>query len=1024
MATSFDDQATMIPGSDGEPSRPANSAQFPFPINPRYQAIELIGHGSSGAVYRAYDQQLKREVAIKFIHRSQRLERQRLLAEGRVLAQFSHPNICRVYEVAEEGYAVYMVMSLIKGQTLDHWREHFSQRQLLACLVQICDAIAEAHRKDILHCDIKPSNIVIQPDVTPLSAVLVDFGIADSQHYASASGIGTEHYMAPERFEPNCQPTRAIDMYALGATMRVLLTGAHDSDGLAQLPTDLRLIITHCLQPNPDQRYSDAAALASDLRAYLDRRPISLRKGLAYRTTRMWQRHRWLRVTSVSAAGIALAAVVGLGFYQAEMQQRQYEQAQLHAEVTRLEGRIDSIYRSPPHAAAAELAAMRAAAERWIEQSAHLPQWMAARHYAAAGVILARMGYHNQAHAALLEAWALGERSDTTAMALASVHQSLFTIAQSQALNLPSASQREAAVDQAHREFRQPALDYLNQVNHSELPTDYLRAMRAYLEGDEAQARRILITGSFPAWFYQHHDFHLNLLQRQMIAVLLGRAEDDIVALYDELQQLSARLLSFTPSSSANYITLASVYNQLKITKPSALPYADSDYLARVDTLIAVVSTLDPEHPHYHLNMGSLLIRQLSTQPSEQVRATITRATRHYELAIRYARQRDLPERTRTVIYSAYLNAIRAASTELANLGFSTASLQQRYQEISQRIPSKHQGAQFHLGEARRYRHLAQQGIAAERDHHWQLAVDSARTAHAIAPNIPTIQANLGLELSQRAVYLPNTQALPILHEAIEHFEASLQQVGQNPAIFYNYAYTSFRVAKRMAHTDPNYERVHSEVYALFKKGMAEFPNIDFFNQLAADMVLYNPPPELAQLSAIERAEFALDLIANSSQINPGLSHIRNLVAHEQLWRLRQTPENLTRLRELLHTTFNAQYRRAYPVSTAFVLLHRDALDAEFDEYLETWVQQIPDAPALRDISLTPQLLGALVSALLQQDTEDLELVCAELSQRDLGNLLPVSDWYLASRTSAVAQRFGIERCSAPQSMHRSVNSL
>src|SRR5690554_7427448 len=101
MTPPYDDQATYVPGSpdasDRAQARQYNKTRFPFEINSRYRCIELLGEGTSGAVYRAYDTQLQREVAIKFIHDGMLQERKRLLAEGRVLAHLDHHNICKVY---------------------------------------------------------------------------------------------------------------------------------------------------------------------------------------------------------------------------------------------------------------------------------------------------------------------------------------------------------------------------------------------------------------------------------------------------------------------------------------------------------------------------------------------------------------------------------------------------------------------------------------------------------------------------------------------------------------------------------------------------------------------------------------------------------------------------------------------------------------------------------------------------------------------------------------------------------------
>ena len=188
----------MAPGQ-GPSTPPENS--FPHAIDARYRCLGILGKGSSGSVYKAFDSQLQREVAIKFIHRREHEERTRLLNEARVLAQLEHPHICKVYEVAEEGEAVYLVMSFVNGPHLNVWREQFSDRQLVQTIADVAGALHSAHLQGIVHCDVKPSNIVLRQNKDAVQAVLVDFGIAHGGIYsATLSGVGTQHYMAPERF--------------------------------------------------------------------------------------------------------------------------------------------------------------------------------------------------------------------------------------------------------------------------------------------------------------------------------------------------------------------------------------------------------------------------------------------------------------------------------------------------------------------------------------------------------------------------------------------------------------------------------------------------------------------------------------------------------------------------------------------------------------------------------------------------------------------------------------------------------
>jgi predicted Ser/Thr protein kinase len=566
--TPSDDQPTFEPGGSTQVVSP--SAQFPYAINTRYRCIELIGHGSSGAVYRAYDEQLHRDVAIKFIHRENHDERSRLLAEGRALAQFDHPHICNVYEVVEENNTVYMVMSYINGRHLSEWRQQFSHAQLIEFAIQVSAALSKAHHKGIIHCDVKPANIVLQERPgESAQAVLVDFGVAHTTHSSAASGGGTKHYMAPERSTSAPAALHpAIDIYAMGATLRLLLTGSHEDSGLRRLPKDLRLIIKKCLQSDPALRYQDMQQLHSDLVAVRDTHPISLRRSLTYRLQRLWQRSSWFRWTStgtfISAAALLLVAVL----YQGHMHNRQMEEVQIRERVAHLENRIEAIHRSPIHDKAAEIDTLYSEALSWIEQAQSQPDWLAAANYAAAGRILLQLSRDEDAYKALLKAWQLGERSDTTAMALARIHTRLYMTAMAQAHNLSDPDARAQGVAKAHDNHRLPALAFFDEVSRTGLPRDYTRAMQLYLQGEESAAVRQLRHGRFPDWFYRHHELALRLLSRHMFDALTGRGEGDPDAILDALEYHAEAMYQWAPSRAQTYQRMARVYNELDIHRP------------------------------------------------------------------------------------------------------------------------------------------------------------------------------------------------------------------------------------------------------------------------------------------------------------------------------------------------------------------------------------------------------------------------------------------------------------------------
>lgn len=1018
MASSYDDQVTFIPDSSdssGHAQPPDyRRSSFPFTINSRYRCIEIIGKGSSGAVYRAYDTQLQREVAIKFIHRDMLQERKRLLAEGRVLAHLEHPNICHVFEVAEEGEAVYLVMSLIRGQQLTHWRDNLSQRQHIELIAQVCDAVAEAHRRGIVHCDIKPGNIVIQEDVSPLTAVLIDFGIADSRHNATASGAGTQHYMAPERFDLSTPLTPAIDIFALGATLRMLLTGSHSNAGLETLSKDLRLIIEHCMAVDPAKRYQSAALIAQDLRAFLAHEPISLRSGVGYRTARLWQRSLWLRNTlwvSVSLAGVLLLAAV---VYHTNLQERQIEQIRLHEQVTSLESQIDAVYRSPLHDASKSLAELDDYTQAWMRRAETLPGWLAATHLAAAGRVQVKLGNIALAQQALTKAWELGERSDSTAMALAIVYRYLYTEARAHAFNLPSAQAREQALADAHQYQRLPALAYLESVEHSTLPRDYILAMRYFLEGDELRAITLLQTGDFPSWFYERYLLELQLVIHKLNPILLRRQTGDAEPLIARLQELDSTLQAYIPSSASLSSALASVYlnmgNYLPADPSSQAPKWSSRALEHIERGLEA----NPAHPQLHRYMGSYLAKPSIIVSAEFPESTIRRAIRHYELAIRYGKQQDLEPRAMTAIYASYYGQLRTMQTTLINLGLSTQSMFHRSQVIGERIPSASQGAAFHLNASRDYRYMAQHSHANEREQFWQMSLDAAQASYQIAPTIPTIQANFGIALFNRAIYLADAQAQPMLEEAISHLGQAWQAMPSNMAIKYNYARAWLALGMR-SDPDTAAEAIERATEHL-KNGMEKYPDIDFFNHLYSDTLLFRPSLMAQQLEPLARVDEVKAVLDASSDANPGLGQVRYVLQAYQRWRLTADPADFTTLMTTIQQTAEHEHLRAYPYAAAVLFwvggdhleLHRDLVTR--------FVEGTPSTPIERDTDPMFRLLRELNHSMRQGvASERLVNLCEELRMQPFWGYHPEDKWQLAARLAQVAERDFALRCLADE---------
>ncbi|WP_254507511.1 serine/threonine-protein kinase [Anatilimnocola floriformis] len=284
-----------------------------------YVLQEELGRGGMGVVFRARQESLGREVAIKMILRGElarQAERERFQAEAQAAAKLDHPGIVPVYEVGEINGRPYFSMKFIRGTTLAQRLAEgpMPSREAAKLLVTVARAIHFAHEKGVLHRDLKPSNILIdeqgQPHVT-------DFGLAkqisDEPSLTKTGAIlGTPAYMAPEQAAGNRgQVGPQSDVYSLGVVLYHMLTGRPPFQGASPVETvlmvleqdpvpprmlnqhadrDLEMICLRCLQKPTDLRYATAAGLARDLDAFLNDESISARSGRFAQVLAGWMR--------------------------------------------------------------------------------------------------------------------------------------------------------------------------------------------------------------------------------------------------------------------------------------------------------------------------------------------------------------------------------------------------------------------------------------------------------------------------------------------------------------------------------------------------------------------------------------------------------------------------------------------------------------------------------------------------------------------------------------------------------------
>ena len=265
----------------------------------KYEILEVLGRGGMGVVYRAVDRQIGREVAIKTLTQGVAGDREmlaRFYEEGRKTGRLNHPHIVTVYDLGEENEIPYIVMERVEGDSLDKIIARdipFTMMDRLRIIEETCAALGYAHSNNVIHRDVKPANIFVQPDG---KAKLLDFGIArlerrsqDISLTRTGHIIGTVPYMAPERLRDKMIDGRS-DIFSIGVVLHQFITGQLPFSGedyvlmqkilnephpplrnyYANCPEGLQDIVDRALAKAVDDRYQTAEEMAADLRTVID----------------------------------------------------------------------------------------------------------------------------------------------------------------------------------------------------------------------------------------------------------------------------------------------------------------------------------------------------------------------------------------------------------------------------------------------------------------------------------------------------------------------------------------------------------------------------------------------------------------------------------------------------------------------------------------------------------------------------------------------------------------------------------
>ena len=569
------------------PSQPISTT----PPETRYQLDRLLGSGGMGQVYRAYDQELGRIVAIKFLHSEHPGSVERFIREARTQAQVDHECVCKIYDVGVYEGKRFISMQYIEGGTLQQ-AAALPLEEKIRLMIDICWGLHAAHRVGLIHRDIKPANILVERTETGrLHPYLMDFGLAREveEEGLTMTGmvVGTPAYMSPEQAAGEVHRIdRRSDVFSLGVTFYELLTGFLPFTGESpveimfkimedepaplrkirpEIPTDVETIIMKCLEKDPARRYPSARALAEDLQRFLDGDPILARPpSLIYRWTKKVRKHRTLSAVILISMVLVLSTVA----YAVTTRLRARRQAAYAEQFSREVNDIRVFMRyvahmAPPHPLMRERRRARRRIRILEERIQQLGDLAQGPGWAALGQAYLALGQPETARDLLQRAYDSGYRTDTSLFALGRALLALYERSLSTLNTIGRPDKRKAYEENVVKPYRRDALKYLRLVRN--LPpdeNDYLQAMAAFLEDDMpravALARQVVQRSP---WFYEALKLEGDAWVRLSVQRLRKGDLNASLAAMKNAEQAFRKALNFARSYGEAYEGLCDLYN-------------------------------------------------------------------------------------------------------------------------------------------------------------------------------------------------------------------------------------------------------------------------------------------------------------------------------------------------------------------------------------------------------------------------------------------------------------------------------
>lgn len=589
----------------------------------RFDFVKLLGQGGAGQVHLAYDHTLQRQVAIKFLIRSNANDSSALLREARAQASLEHVNICPIYEIGEFQQGIFIVMQYVDGKPLSALQSQLTLRQKVAIVRDVASAINFSHNQGLIHRDIKPSNILVEEKAPgEYHPYVIDFGLAYSKQKKlsidHAAGLGTPAYMAPEQVKFSADNTDGrVDVFSLGACLYALFTNTspavnsqkaisqvshtnidstaeRDSEQettLAMLPNDLQQVIYKALKYKVAERYTLASDLASDLTRYLDGDPVSVVPHKIYWLKKKLIKHwvatsLWFVIVSMGLSG------VGWQYYQHQQQSVREDLLQRFvSQVESVEAKVRYSDMTVLHDTSKERSQWQQALTDLEISITNVGELAVGPGYYALGRLHYTLGQYNKAMTALNTSSNHGHQSLRSEYTKGQTLAALYRIHAQKAATIIDKVERQKRLESVYKEYGEGAVGALTTAKdflQNDDEAAFLTAIVANIEGRHSDALALLEQTALPPWHYEKYQ----LLGQVYFEISLNSATSDEVENYLQkgLTAVNQGLMIATNNASLHQIRLSLINAMVRHRTHSEVEMSDLALLyekAKNDALLS-----------------------------------------------------------------------------------------------------------------------------------------------------------------------------------------------------------------------------------------------------------------------------------------------------------------------------------------------------------------------------------------------------------------------------------------------------